>query len=250
MKAPTSMLPTYVVSDVHLGCSETGTVSNREASLISFFNSLQGSASQLIICGDFFEFWMEYTDFVPKNHFGVLCALNNLVNSGTDVHYIAGNHDFNLGTFFDTHLKVTAHSDAYTFESGSKKIYMTHGDGLAQSDWKYRIAKKIIRSPLNNFLFKLLHPDWGMALARFVGSTSRYAGSGKKVDLLEYQKAAFSILRREHCDVFIQGHTHHKKIAKQDELLFVNCGDWLFEMSYLKITDGVVEQLDYTTAPT
>ncbi len=238
------MGPIYVVSDVHLGCSETGTVSNREEALIYFFNSLQGSASQLIICGDFFEFWMEYADFVPKNHFGTLCALKNLIDSGTKVHYIAGNHDFNLGTFFDTHLNIQTHSDSYMFNSGSKKFYITHGDGLAQSDWKYRIAKKIIRNPLNNFLFKLLHPDWGMALARFVGSTSRYAGSGKKVDLLEYQSAGFSVLKKVNCDVFIQGHTHQKNITQNGKLLFVNCGDWLFEMSYLKITDGAIEQLD------
>ncbi|MGL1935789.1 MAG: UDP-2,3-diacylglucosamine diphosphatase [Fibrobacterales bacterium] len=239
------MKPLFFISDAHLGCNEPGTIPEREQQLISFLQSLKGTASQLVIGGDFFEFWMEYSDYINKNHFRVLSTLQSLSDSGTDIHYIAGNHDFNLGQFFTNHLGITVHSDRYLTWSGNKKICFMHGDGLSASDWKYRIAKRVIRNPLNNFLFKLLHPDWGMALARYVGNKSRYAQKDTAPLMHEYETTARSILKEESADVFIQGHLHTPYASHQEDGSFIVNGDWLFALHYISIDNGEVTQSQY-----
>jgi UDP-2,3-diacylglucosamine hydrolase len=239
------MLPVYIISDVHLGCHEPDQLQGREQKLISFIHSLCGSASKLIINGDFFEFWMEYTHYINKHHFSVLFALKTLRESGTEIHYIAGNHDFNLGTFFKEHLDVIIHDDHYIFEYHNRKYYVTHGDGLSKNDWKYRILKRIIRHPISSILFKLLHPDLGMNLARFVGSTSRYAGKNPDTVVDTYKEAAFSILDKTGCDTFIQGHLHKYYHEKSGEKEFVCCEDWLFDTHFIKIDESGVSAISY-----
>ena len=120
-----------------------------------------------------------------------------------------------------------------------------HGDGLSPSDWKYRIAKRIIRNPINNILFKIIHPDWGMALARFVGNKSRYAQKDNQPVIHEYEASARAILKEESADIFIQGHLHTPYASNQEDGLFVVNGDWLFSLNYISIDNGEVTQSLY-----
>ena len=169
-------LPAYFISDAHLGVNPPGAVPDREKALVRFVESLKGRASHLVIVGDLFEFWYEYNDYVNRNHFDLFFALRQLVQSGCDVHLLQGNHDFAYGSFFPKSLGVQVHKDVI-LEIQGKRVFFRHGDGVAKSDFGYRIFRKILDFPLNRFLFSQIHPDWGMALARFVGRNSRKVGS-------------------------------------------------------------------------
>jgi UDP-2,3-diacylglucosamine hydrolase len=231
-------LPAYFISDLHLGCNPQHCIADREERIIALLRSWQGQASHIFLVGDVFEFWMEYRDYVNRHHFGLLRALAELVESGVTVHYLSGNHDFRLDDFFPKTLGVQVHS-CLNIELQGLRIWMQHGDGCAKSDWKYRWASKIIHSPINVFLFRLLHPDWGMSLARLVGHTSRTANEGSDQKLAEYQVFAQNVLLREHCDAVVLGHNHLGGIWDLDAGQLVNCGQWLFELSYIELRDGV-----------
>lgn len=230
-------LPAYFISDLHLGCRHPDAIQDREARVISLFHNWKGNASHVFLVGDVFEFWMEYRDYVNKNHFRLLQALAELVDSGVQVHYLAGNHDFQLDDFFPSQLGVQVHR-TLKIELQGRKIWIQHGDGVAKFDWKYRLARRILHNPINLFLFRLLHPDWGMTLARWVGSTSRHANKEKDPLLQEYQDWARETMLRESCDAVVHGHNHHGGVEETAEGTHANCGQWLFALSYLELRDG------------
>ncbi|HEX2612341.1 MAG TPA: UDP-2,3-diacylglucosamine diphosphatase, partial [Fibrobacteria bacterium] len=123
-------LPAYFVSDLHLGTRYAGARADRAEKFEQFVEGLQGQASRLFLLGDLFEFWMEYKHFIPKAQFGVLAALRNLRNSGVPIDYLAGNHDFNLGTFFRDSLGIETHDGPLAVELQGRRVLLLHGDGM------------------------------------------------------------------------------------------------------------------------
>ena len=102
--------PAYFISDLHLGAQYRKAYPDREMLLHRLLDQVASQGSHLFILGDLFEFWMEYRSFIPKGHFRTLAALERLASRGVEVHYLSGNHDFNLGGFFREHLGVTVHA--------------------------------------------------------------------------------------------------------------------------------------------
>jgi UDP-2,3-diacylglucosamine hydrolase len=210
----------------------------REAQFHRFLEEKAGVASHLFILGDLFEFWMEYADFIPKNHFGTLAALERLVRKGVEVHYISGNHDFNLGRFFSDTLGLKVHHGPLALELQGRKVLLLHGDGLAKSDWKYRLAKGVTLHPFTNACFRLIHPDWGMALARYLSRLSRDQHGNRPRMLPLYEAAGKRLLRLGH-DVVMHGHTHAGFVKTLPEGVYVNTGEWLQRMEYVRMEGGV-----------
>ncbi len=230
--------PAYFISDLHLGALYRGLKPDRERLLVHFLEQKAHKASHLFILGDLFEFWMEYRSFIPKDYFQTLSALGRLAQSGVEIHYLSGNHDFNLGHFFQDTLGFKIHSDSLALELQGKKILLLHGDGLAKSDWKYRILKRILRHKLSNRTFQLLHPDFGMGLARAVGKLSRDRHQNLPRFMDQYEAASRKLLADGNHDILIHGHTHAAFVKDVPEGIYVNSGEWLHEMKYVAMTQG------------
>lgn len=229
--------PAYFVSDLHLGADYKRARPGREGQFRRFLESVASRGSHLFILGDLFEFWMEYRNYIPKQHFGTLSALERLAGAGVEVHYLSGNHDFNLGTFFRDSLGVKVHHQPLEVEIQGRKLLLLHGDGLAASDWKYRLVKKVTVHPWSNWWFRLLHPDWGMELARSLSRLSRDRHGYRPRLLAEYEAACRKLLARGH-DAVMHGHTHAGFVRKLPEGVYVNSGEWLERMEYVSLRDG------------
>jgi UDP-2,3-diacylglucosamine hydrolase len=228
----------YFISDLHLGARYRGLDPARETLVIRFLREKAFLATHLFILGDLFEFWMEYRSFVPKEHFRVLAALEELVRNGVEVHYLSGNHDFNLGGFFRDQLGLRVHDEEIRIVLQGKRLLLLHGDGLAKSDWKYRIMKKVFRHPLSNRGFRLLHPDFGMGLARAMSKASRDQHQNRPRHMDEYEAAGRSLLAEGDQDILIHGHTHAAFVKEFPEGIYVNSGEWLTRMEYVAMENG------------
>ena len=228
----------YFISDLHLGAQYPGLKSDREIVLVRFLEEIAANASHLFILGDLFEFWMEYRSFIPKEHFHALAALSRLVKGGVEVHYLSGNHDFNLGRFFADTLNLQVHSGPLSVNLQGKKMLLLHGDGLARSDWKYRIMKKVMTHPLANRCFRLVHPDFGMGLARAVSKLSRDRHGNQPRHMDEYEAAARGLLSKGKQDILIHGHTHAAFVKTVPEGVYVNSGEWLYANKYVAMSGG------------
>lgn len=227
------------VSDLHLGTHYTGAREDRELLFERFLREQEGRISHLFLLGDVFEFWMEYRHFIPKHQFGILAALYRLRASGVEIHYVGGNHDFNLGTFFADTLGIVTHDGPFEAAIQGKRVILLHGDGMDPADKAYRLVRKVLRSRWANFLWKLLHPDLGMHIALGVGKTSRDQNHGitSNEKAARYEAAARTMLRQGY-DMVIHGHIHLGFVKQLPEGVYVNTGEWVKRLEYVEMEGG------------
>lgn len=233
-------LPAYFFSDAHLGVNPPGAISAREEVLVRFLRSLVGKASHVFLVGDLFEFWYEYRHYIARGHFPLYRVLGDLVDSGSEVHYLMGNHDFALEDFFPKELGVSVHRSFVCDQLQGHRVYLMHGDGIPKSDRGYRLARKILDARLSRFLFRKIHPDLGMDIARFVGTRSRKAGQSRIIQISEYLDASNARMRENRCDICVHGHHHISGVWNVPAGTVVSPGQWLFEMSYAKMENGEI----------
>ena len=236
-------LPAYFLSDAHLGIDPPGCVPDREAKLVRLLESWVGKASHVVIVGDLFEFWYEYRYYVSSEHARLFCVLSELVSSGVQVHLLKGNHDFAYGSFFPKQLGVQVHKEL-VLELQGKRVFFKHGDGVPKSDRGYRFLRRVLDLPLNRWLFRLIHPDCGMALARFVGRNSRKYGENRPIKLEEYLAWANRALKANNCDICVHGHHHIAGVWNVENGVVASPGEWIKKPAVLRMENGGIELLN------
>jgi len=133
------------------------------------------------------------------------------------------------------------------FTVNQQKILLTHGDGLLSRDYGYRFMRRIIRSQISIYLFKILGGNIGCKLAKKISNTSnRYNHSeihNKKKSIkketirTEINKYVISKWIDKY-DAILIGHYHQIGIDKFNKKKIIYLGDWL---SYYTVT-----RLDHT----
>ncbi|MFI5144922.1 MAG: UDP-2,3-diacylglucosamine diphosphatase, partial [Ignavibacteria bacterium] len=89
----------YFFSDVHLGLKAKEIEKQKEKRFINFLESISKDAYEIYIVGDLFDCWIEFRKVVPKGYFNLLSALNKIAESGINIKFLSGNHDFWLNTY-------------------------------------------------------------------------------------------------------------------------------------------------------
>jgi UDP-2,3-diacylglucosamine hydrolase len=235
---------TYFISDVHLGELPIEKEIIKISLFINFLKSLENSAERIFFVGDLFDFWFEYKYVIPKKYFIILRQLAKLREKNIEIHYLPGNHDFYLGTFFKDELGIHTYRNDWSGTIYNKKFYLYHGDGVAKNDKGYRILKRILRNPLNIKLFRLIHPDLGIPFARFIsGSSRQYTDRINLKDHKDYIKFARERFI-EGFDYVIMGHRHDPLSHEEGGKKYINLGDWLTNFSYA-IFDGNDLKIDF-----
>jgi UDP-2,3-diacylglucosamine hydrolase len=223
-------LPVWFVSDVHWPLTRTYV---QGQPFLSFLESLEGKGGSLILLGDIFDFWFEWREVVPAYWFDLFYRLRRLIDRGTRILFVNGNHDFHPGSYLEKEIGLELSPDELVFRAGEKRFHACHGDGLARRDRGYRLLKKVIRHPASIWLYKtLLHPDWGIALARWTSHTSR---KHRQIDKAAWAEEYFDFARtgfERGADYVVLGHLHYPELRQAGEKAYLNCGDWLSDHTY------------------
>lgn len=228
--------PAYVVSDSHLGFATRDV----ERSLIRFLRHLHGRAGSLIINGDLFEFWFEWKRVMPRGTFRVLAALADLTDAGIPVLMIAGNHDCWGGEILRDDVGVDFRVDPWEGTVAGWRTRVEHGDGLrGKEDRGYRALRRVLRNPLAIRLFRVLHPDWGSALANRSSHASRtYSARDGGAGLRE---SATRRLTQGDLDLLIYGHSHVAELRRIGTAVYANAGSWLDQPTFLRVSAERIE---------
>lgn len=228
----------FFISDVHLGAGTESEEKEKFDKLASFFNYINQSDNQLYIVGDLFDFWFEYKYVVVKQYFQIIFQIYKLIENNVIVHFLPGNHDSWTRDFFSQQIRIIMHPEILVSELQSKQVFLFHGDGIFKKDVGYRTLKKIFRNPINIFLYRWLHPDIGIPLAKLMARGSRKHSSNKVFDDEgDYLEFAIDKFNRGF-DYVIVGHSHKPLFKKIGNHCLLNLGDWIHNFSFGKLEKG------------
>ncbi len=229
----------FFISDAHVGSRDKEAEKLKETRLKSFFNFLTTVSPPpiLYILGDLFDFWFEYRFAIPAIYQKLLTYLCYLDDKGIEIRYVTGNHDFWMGNFFPRYLNIKVYHGIYNIKVNSKSFYIYHGDGVLKEDKGYRFLKHIIQNPLTIMLYKWIHPDIGIPIARWFSAKSRnhYVKDSETQKMHDEKYLAFaSQLLKSDFDYIIMGHTHRPIAATDGAKTYLNLGDWISNFTFAK----------------
>ena len=233
-------LPVYFVSDNHFKMDVDDSEKDRRSKLYHVFDQIKSTGGSLVIGGDFFDFWFNYRYVVPSGYVDLLEQLHQLNQSGVAIHFVLGNHDYWDFGYFKEKFSAEVYSGNLDFNQNDSQIQVCHGDGILKNDYEYRFMKKIIRSSLCIWLFKLFHPDWGCGLAKIVSKASGdYHHHDLKADairteLIEYGRSQWKL----GFNTVLLGHYHQTGIVEEDGNSLIFMGDWLRHFTVTRLDNN------------
>lgn len=237
----------YFASDFHLGIAGRQSAKVRERQIVRWLDQIQSDAAAIFLVGDLFEFWFEYKRSVPRGYVRFLGKLAELRDMGIPIYVFTGNHDMWLFDYFPQELDIPIIRQPIRLQINKKRFLMGHGDGLGPGDHGYKRLKKIFASPLCQWLFARLHPNFGIGLAWYWSGKSRAAqleveqflGPDREW-LIQYCEHK---LKQQPADFFVFGHRHLPidYTLSNGQSRYINLGEWLNYNSYA-VFDG--EQME------
>lgn len=237
----------YFASDFHLGAPNYEESLIREKRIVAWLTEIEGTASEIFLVGDIFDFWFEYKRAIPRGFARIQGKIAELTDKGIPVHVFTGNHDMWIFDYLPQELGVQLYREPIEREFYGKKYFIGHGDGLGPGDKGYKLLKKVFANKFCQWCFARLHPNFGIWLADKSSKSSR-AKTGNSDEtflgednewLVQYSKEK---LEKEHFDYFIFGHRHlPMEVQVGDNSIYINLGEWINYNSYLEVSKDKVE---------
>lgn len=226
----------FFISDVHLGLQSEEIEKAKEKKIIEFLDYAKSNCDVLFIVGDLFDYWFEYNSVIQKGFVRTLGTLARFCDSGKELHYIIGNHDFLHKNFFEKEVGAKLYHDYISTELNGKKFFMAHGDGLVKNDLGYKILKKILRNKITQSLYTFIHPDLGIKIASGSSKVSREYTTNKHYGEIDglFESAKTKI--EAGYDYVIYGHSHFLANKNYKDGYYINLGTWLDKPCYGKFT--------------
>ena len=215
------MLTSLIISDLHL--------TNVEEDKIDFFGKFckkyASKADQLFILGDLFNTWIG-DDLSLLSYKAVIDILKDLSQT-TKVFVMAGNRDFLLSKQFESESGCKLISEPYLLEHNDDKFLLIHGDSLCTDDINYQKLKRVLRSPITQFIFLKLSKKFRLKLTGQLRKKSIEAQSYKTEELMDVNQTTTDLLMSNHPGFdLIHGHTHRQKTHNEEKYTRYVLGDW------------------------
>lgn len=228
----------YFASDNHLGAPDHGSSLQREKKFVRWLDEIREDCGALFLLGDLFDFWFEYRTVVPKGFTRTLGKLAEFTDSGIPVYYFVGNHDLWMNGYFEEELGIPVYHSPQQFQINEQVFFIGHGDGLGPGDIGFKRMKKVFTNPVAKWMFRWLHPDLGVRIARYFSVKNKMISGDDDVQfmgedqewLVQYSKRK---LEDRHYDFFVFGHRHLPlEIPLNKGSKYINLGDWVTYFTY------------------
>lgn len=233
-------LEVCVLSDLHLG-----TFGCHALEIVDYLKSIQPKI--LVLNGDIIDIWQFRKKYFPAAHIQVIREVFKLMELGTHVYYITGNHDEALRKYSGTKLGNLTLDDKLVLELDGKKTWIFHGDIF---DATTRGSAKIIAKLGGHgydFLIWLNHVTNKLmtALGYEKRSFSKKIKNSVKQAVKwigDFEVTAADLAIENGFDYVICGHIHQpqKRIITQNgkTTTYLNSGDWLENLTALEYQKG------------
>ena len=243
----------YFASDLHIGAPSLLESRSREVKFVEWLEKAAEDATEIHLLGDIFDFWFEYRRSVPKGGTRILGTIARITDRGIPVHYHIGNRDIWSFGYLEEECGVILHKKPQIFEWDGLKCFVAHGDGLGPGEYTYKALKKVYQNRLCQWLFKLIHPDFGIALANLFIKKKHFKTDGVSSgeDFESEDNEILFAFCKDHLtkdssiDCFIMGHRHLPLDLKINQTngaqsRYINIGDWTSHFSWACLEKGEI----------
>jgi len=228
MTDTTTKVRSIFISDVHLG-----TKFSKAEKLLDFMREYE--SDNLYLVGDIIDGWAIKRKFVWKQtHSDVIQKILRKARKGTNVYFIAGNHDEFLRPFLPILLgeRLQIENEMTYEDLQGKKYLVTHGDFFDS----ITMTKKWL-AVLGDYGYDLLLHLNGVVnkLRRVFGikkywSLSKYVKDSIKSSVSfidDYENILTTYAKKHQLDGIICGHIHKAQMREIGGIKYLNCGDWV-----------------------
>ncbi|MEZ4600403.1 MAG: UDP-2,3-diacylglucosamine diphosphatase [Syntrophotaleaceae bacterium] len=207
--------------------------------LLAFLADHRGSIRHLVMLGDIFDFWIGYRHTVFAPFVPLLEELRRQRESGTELIFVEGNHDFHMGPFFSEILQCRILPDGGELLLDDRKVFLAHGDLINPHDRGYLLLRKVLRNRLTRMLLTLVPPDLAWSVARRASRLSNCKKTRRQPRLPEKLLLHFAEERfTEGYDAVITGHFHVPLFRQTGDKTLIALGDWIDQDSYAVFEHG------------
>jgi UDP-2,3-diacylglucosamine hydrolase len=228
----------YFISDVHLGYGPPQEDRERERRLVRVLDEMlaqarNGEIGGVFIAGDLFDSWFEFSSVIPRRHVRTISGLARIAEL-VPVEYLMGNHDFGHKDYFEKELSIPVHRGDIERTLLGKKFYIAHGDGKAANDTGYLFLRSILRNPVLQAAYRVVHPDLGIRFAEWISGRSRsYTDQRDALHKVDGLRAfAEKIISEKGIDFVVMGHRHSPQQIVLEKGTYINLGDWIHSYTY------------------
>jgi UDP-2,3-diacylglucosamine pyrophosphatase LpxH len=229
------------ISDIHLGTKDC-----KADILLDFLSNVE--CDSLYLVGDIIDGWKVQRNKLKwkESHTKVIRKILGFSKKGTDVIYIAGNHDEFLRLLVPYNVafgNIQIVNQYVHYGIDGKKYLVTHGDffdGVVRlhrwlsflGDASYDFILSF-NSKFNWFRHKLGFGYW--SLSKFLKVKVKRA-----VDFIcKFEATLSEYCKKRKFDGVICGHIHHAEIKEINGVIYMNDGDWVESCTALvEHTDG------------
>lgn len=216
------------ISDIHLGSR-----SCKAKNLLKFLN--ENESEFLYLVGDIIDFWaLKRSFYWPETHNQIIEKFLQIVETGTNVIYLPGNHDDILRNYIGQSFgKILLQDEIIHILKDGRKMLCIHGDIFDIITSKYRWIA-ILGDIGYGILCKLNFIYKHKSLASYINIKVQ------EVTLLlqNFEKGVISYAKNKKVDVILCGHIHDPIIHKKDGILVINDGDWCTNCSAVVETEN------------
>jgi UDP-2,3-diacylglucosamine pyrophosphatase LpxH len=225
------------LSDVHLGAFTPRKNRQLEEDVIRLIEFAGQNNYHIIILGDLFDYWIEYSSAVPLLGNRMLQCFHHF-NQASPALYITGNHDnWTLGYFAKLGFDVESNYRLYPVKD--KHVLLLHGDATGPD--LYSLERPFWHRVIRNRLFlkiyrSLLPPEAGLYVMKKFSEMNRQ--TGQENDHTELDGWAKAILKGNSVDMILCGHDHVPRIRAYDGGIYINAGSFSDHRSLITYNKG------------
>lgn len=226
------------LSDVHLGAFSDEQNRHLESELIRLVDYCESNKIQIHILGDFFDYWMEFPDYIPDLGGAILDRFEKYNRvMGNQTTYITGNHDYWTVSHFEERGFRVEH-EYIELDLDHKKTLLCHGDGFTEKRFQLSrpLLHRFLRDPkFITFYKSVLTGKTGIQLMKKFSSFTR---DEEDIDTERLNKWAEFMLENFAYDVIISGHDHVPRKETFTGGTYINPGAFHSYKTVLKYTKG------------
>ncbi len=237
----------FFLSDAHLGAETAIPSRRRERRLVRWLHQVAPQADAIVFVGDILDFWYEWKHAVPQGFVRLLGAIAYWTDQGLPIYWIVGNHDQWIFDYLPREIGVRVIEGPWQVQWQGKTFYIDHGHHVPPHSLGERFTNALFESRLARHLFRLVHPDLGIAIARKWSHTSRmnHHRVPPPEALAKYERFVAQMEKQCHYDFYLFGHLHYPVQKQIGQAKYINLGDWLEHFTYAHFDGKDVKLLQW-----